>query len=154
MLSLAGLHLLALGIGLGAVVGRGAALREPASLQSLRRALRADTMWGIAAALWIGTGLWRVLAQTEKTTQYYLHNHLFLTKMGLLALILALEIWPMMTLIRWRVALARGQAVDLVARPKTARRIATFSHLEATIVVIMVFVAAALARGSGATAAP
>ncbi len=148
--ALAGLHMLALGLGLGAVLSRGTALREPPTLPSLARAFRADTLWGIAAALWIGTGLWRVLAGTEKTVQYYLHNHLFYTKMGLLAVILALEIWPMVTLIRLRVALARGEAGDISMRSGTLGRIATISHIEAGIVVIMIFIAAAMARGYGA----
>lgn len=148
--ALAGLHLLALGLGLGAVLSRGQALREPPTRSSLARAFRADTLWGIAAALWIGTGLWRLLAASEKPMQYYLHNHLFYTKMGLLAAILALEIWPMMTLIRMRTALARGDADDVMARGRTLGRIATISHIEAALVVIMVFVAAAMTRGYGA----
>ena len=82
--------------------------------------------------------------------QYYLHNPLFYTKMGLLAVILALEVWPMMTLIRLRVTMARGEAGELSARSNTLGRIATISHIEAAIVVIMVFVAAAMARGYGA----
>lgn len=149
-IALAGLHLLALGLGLGAVLSRGAMLREPPTAESLSRAFRADTLWGIAAVLWIGTGLWRVLASSEKSTQYYLHNHLFYTKMGLLAVILALEVWPMMTLIRLRVGMARGEAGELSARSNTLGRIATISHIEATIVVIMIFIAAAMARGYGA----
>jgi len=72
--ALAGLHLLALGLGLGAVLFRGTALREPPTAASLTRAFRADTLWGVAAALWIGSGLWRALAGTEKSLQYYLHN--------------------------------------------------------------------------------
>lgn len=149
-IALAGLHLLALGLGLGAVLSRGTMLREPPTAGSLARVFRADTLWGVAAALWIGTGLWRVLASSEKPMQFYLHNHLFYTKMLLLAAILALEIWPMMTLIRLRVAMARGEAGELSARSSTLGRIATISYIEAAIVVIMVFVAAAIARGVGA----
>lgn len=148
--ALAGLHLLALGLGLGAVLSRGTALREPPTPASLSRAFRADTLWGIAAALWIGTGLWRVLVGTEKSLLYYMHNHLFYAKMGLLAAIIALEIWPMVTLIRLRVALARGVAGDLSVRGGTLARIATISHIEGAIVVIMIFIAAAMARGYGA----
>jgi putative membrane protein len=67
---LAAVHLLALGIGLGAVWGRAKAL--PSSLQpdDLRRVVRADAWWGAAGALWIGTGLWRLLAGLEKSSEY------------------------------------------------------------------------------------
>src|SRR5215210_2519515 len=115
-LTLAALHLLALGIGFGAVLGRSFALRvRPATAESLRRAFHFDTQWGVAAGLWVATGLWRYLGATEKATSYYNHNHAFLGKMGMLALILALEVWPMVTLIRWRSALGRGGAPGDVA---------------------------------------
>jgi putative membrane protein len=149
-LALAGLHLLALGLGLGAVLGRAGALREPASAAALGRAFRADAMWGIAAGLWLATGLWRLFGETEKATGYYYRNHVFLAKMGLFLLILALEVWPMVTLIRWRVALGRGAGAESVAAAGTARRIAAISYAQAALVVAMVFAAVAMARGVGA----
>jgi putative membrane protein len=149
-LALASLHLLALGIGLGAVMNRAAALREPITPASLRRVFRSDTMWGIAAVVWIGTGLWRVIGQTEKSTAYYLHNRVFWTKMGLLLAILVLEVWPMVTLIRWRIATARHGAPDTSVWTGPARRIAAISALQAVLVVAMVVVATAMARGYGA----
>jgi putative membrane protein len=147
--TLAALHLVALGIGLWAVITRGNALREPVSTGSLQRALSADAVWGLAAALWLITGLWRLMGETEKTLGYYLHNPLFFTKMALFAVIFALEIWPMVMLIKWRRALQRSTLMKHVVAPATASRIATISHIEALIVVVMVFVAAAMARGVG-----
>jgi len=148
-ITLAALHLLALAIGFGAVVSRGASLRSPPSAEGLRRAFRFDTQWGVAAALWIGTGLWRYLGETEKSTAYYNGNHLFLTKMGLLVLIIALEIWPMVTLIRWRRAVGRGTAPDAVVVAGTASKLATISFVQAGLVVVMVFLAVGMARGFG-----
>jgi putative membrane protein len=148
-LALAGLHLIALGLGLGAVIARGTALREAPTASALRRAFRADAMWGIAAALWITTGLWRWLGATEKATGYYLANHYFLGKMGFLTLILILELVPMVTLIRWRRALASGQPAEAVHQGAPAKRIAIISHVQALLVVLMVFFAAAMARGYG-----
>jgi putative membrane protein len=147
-IALAGLHLLALGIGLGAVWARARSLRAPSSADALRRALSADAAWGIAALLWIGTGLWRVLGSTEKSTTYYMHNHLFFTKMALLVLVLVLEVWPMIMLNRWRVALARGEAPP-PSVTSAASRIVTISYIEAAIVALMVFIAVAMARGFG-----
>jgi putative membrane protein len=149
-ITLAALHLLALAIGFAAVLARGASLRKPPSADGLRRTFHFDAEWGIAAALWIGTGLWRYLGETEKSTAYYNANHLFLTKMGLLVLILVLEVWPMITLIRWRRALGRGTAPDAVAPAGTASRLATISFVQAALVVVMVFLAAGMARGYGA----
>jgi len=141
----ASLHLLALGIGLGAVWARGRALRSSLVPATLREVFFADTRWGLAAVLWISTGLWRLLAGLEKGTGYYLQNHLFLTKMALLALVLLLEIRPMITLIRWRKTVSRGEAPDTRAAPLLAR----ISFAQAWLIVLMVFAAAAMARGMG-----
>jgi putative membrane protein len=146
---LAALHLLALGLGLGAVLTRGNALREPVSISSLQRALRADALWGIAAGLWLATGLWRLLGEVEKPLAFYLQDSYFLSKMGLFLGVVALEIWPMLMMIKWRRSLQRSALMKDVVAPATARRIATISHIEALLVVLMVFAAAAMARGFG-----
>src|SRR5205823_4007875 len=90
-LFLAAMHLIALGIGLGAVWQRATALSGPLDRAAMVRAFRADTWWGIAAALWIATGLWRLLAGTEKGSSYYMHNQFFFAKMSFLVIILLLE---------------------------------------------------------------
>jgi putative membrane protein len=143
---LAALHLLALGIGLGAVWARGRGLRSVLDRDGLRRVFLADNLWGAAALLWIGTGVWRLLGGLEKPTGYYLANHVFLTKMGLLLVILALEISPMLTLLRWRRLVRLGQPLDT----GPAQRMGTISFIQAWLVVLMVLAAAAMARGFGA----
>ena len=151
-LLLAWAHLIALGIGLGAVWARGTALRRtPPDDESLSRAFAADTWWGIAAGLWILTGLARLFGGTEKATSYYMHNHLFLTKMVLLVAILALEIWPMIMLIRMRMLRGRG-ALEAASQGGTAQRIAVISLIEAGLVAVMVGLAVGMARGYGARA--
>jgi putative membrane protein len=142
---LAALHLLVLGIGLGAVWVRGRALKGQLDAAGLRRVFLADNAWGVAALLWITTGLWRLLAGLEKGTAYYLGNHVFLTKMSLLILVLGLEVWPMVTLIAWRRQVARGESVNTGA----ARSLARISFLQAGLIVLMVFAATAVARGYG-----
>ena len=145
-LALAALHLLALGVGLGAVWARARALRPPIAADAIRRALAADAWWGVAALLWISTGLARALLGTEKVPGYYWQNHWFWGKMGLLGLILALEVWPMLPLIRWRRAAGRGQAPDLAR----ARAVAGISYAQTALVVLMVGMAVTMARDSGA----
>jgi putative membrane protein len=145
-LLLAALHLLALGVGLGAVWARSRALRGDVQPGDIRRALVADTWWGIAAALWLVTGVWRLFGETEKPTGYYLSNHIFLLKMGLFVAILLLELGPMAALMRWRRELARGGTPPLAG----ARRISTVSAIEAALVVGMVGAAVTMARGFGA----
>jgi putative membrane protein len=99
----------------------------------------------VAALLWISTGVWRAFGGVEKGTDYYLGNHIFLTKMGLLALILILEIAPAIALVRWRRRLASGAVVDTTLAPRYAR----VSTIQAVLVVLMVLAATAMARGIG-----
>lgn len=146
---LASLHLFALSLGMMAVVLRGSALRESPTVESLRRAFRLDTIWGIAAALWLFTGLWRLFGHTEKPTDYYFHNHWFLVKMALFLLIVLLEIGPMLTLTRWRKAVRSGAAPASFVTPAAGKRIAIVGHIQATLALLMIFAAVSMARGYG-----
>jgi putative membrane protein len=151
-LALASAHLLALAIGMMATVMRGSALREPPTADSLRRGLRMDVIWGIAAVLWVVTGLWRLFGATEKPTAYYMANAWFHAKMGLFVLIVLLEIWPMLTLMRWR-KLARGGAAPASFMTQAiGKRIAIIGHVQATLALIMIVAAVAMARGYGLAA--
>lgn len=140
----AALHLLALGIGLGAVWARGRALAHASDRASLQRAFTADNWWGGAAALWIVTGLTR-LWFLEKGPAYYAHNWLFLSKMALFLVIFLLEVTPMITLIRWRGVVRRGGTPDLARAPVFAR----ISLAQAFIIIVMVVAATGMARGFG-----
>lgn len=139
------LHVLALALGLPSVYFRGRALRGRLDADGLKRLFLADSVWGLAAGLWLVTGLLRAFGGLEKGTAFYLASTLFWTKMGLFALILGLEIWPMTTFIRWRIALRRSGRPDTSA----ARGLYLVNHVEMALVVLMVFVAAFMARGFG-----
>ncbi len=139
------LHLLALALGLPSVFLRGRALAGPLDQVALRRLFAADTVWGLAALLWIGTGLARAFGGLEKGSQFYSLSPLFWVKMALLATVLLLEIWPMITFIRWRIARRRGHALDTTV----AKRLYVINQAQLGLVVVMVFVASFMARGVG-----
>ncbi|MEY3213795.1 MAG: hypothetical protein RIT28_4276 [Pseudomonadota bacterium] len=143
--TLSALHLLALALGLVSLRGRGLALAGPLDAEGRNQVLRHDNAWGLAAVLWIGTGLARAFGGVEKGADFYMGSGAFHLKMGLMAVVLALEAWPMITFLRWRVAIARGQTPD-------TRHAATFlwiNHAEGVLVVAMIFVASFMARGFG-----
>src|SRR5216110_2429416 len=137
------LHVLALALGLPAVFLRGRALRGSLDGAALRRLFAADTLWGVAAALWLGTGLLRAFAGLEKGSAFYLDSTLFWTKMSLFILVVLLEIYPMLTFIRWRAVLRRGQTPDTT----NARTLYIVNHVQMALVVAIVFVASFMARG-------
>jgi putative membrane protein len=140
---IATLHLLALPLGLGAVWARSRALGLAHSTNDLQRVFAADNLWGLAAVLWIATGLLRAFGGLEKGASYYLRHRAFYAKMGLLLVILLLESWPMVTLIGWRIGLRRGGSIDMARAPALAR----ISQIQAGLVILMVFTATAVARG-------
>jgi putative membrane protein len=141
----AALHYLALAIGLPAVFLRGRALKGPLDDTGLRRLFAADTAWGVAAALWVATGLLRAFAGLEKGSAFYLQSPLFYLKMALFLAIVALEIWPMLTFMRWRQARRRGARVGV--DPGQARALFKVNHIQLALALVMVFVASAMARG-------
>lgn len=147
--TLAALHLFALSFGPASVYVRGRSLSErPLTIAAVGRAFVADSWWGAAAGVWIATGLWRLLAGTEKTTGYYLGNRIFMAKMSILIVILVLEIRPMITLVRWRKALKKS-AETWSPDERAAAWITRTSYIQVALVLAMVVAAVLMARGYG-----
>jgi len=140
---LSAIHVLTLALGLGAVFVRGRALAGPLDEAGWQRLLAADNLWGIAAGLWIASGLARVFFG-GKETGFYWHNGFFWMKLALFGLVFALELTPMTTFIRVRSARRRGTALPRFS-VEAYRRI---NSAEAHLVVLIVFVAAFMARGA------
>lgn len=141
---LATIHLWAFALGFWAVLSRGTAFRRLATgVGEARSVLIADNLWGISAVVLLVTGGMRAFGGYEKGADYYLHQPLFHLKMTLFVLILLLEVAPMITLIKWRIARARGAAIDTGRATLFAR----ISHIEALLVLLIVMAATGMARG-------
>jgi putative membrane protein len=140
---LSALHVLTLALGLGAVFTRGRALARPLDDEGWRRLLAADTAWGIAAGLWIATGLARIV-WGGKEPDFYWYNGFFWLKMALFAFVFLLESAPMSTFIRVRSARKRNTALPRLNVQTYAR----INAVEVALMVTIVFVAAFMARGA------
>jgi putative membrane protein len=138
------LHLLALPLGLAGVFLRGRALKtEPMTEEALSRAFAADTSWGIAAMLWISTGVLRVFFQ-GKDPEFYVRNGLFWMKVSLFLLVFLMELFPMVTLIRWRVARRKGVPIDF----GSLARLRSLNPWELGLTCLIFGVAPFMARGA------
>ncbi|MBJ7371501.1 DUF2214 family protein [Pseudomonas sp.] len=141
---LAAVHLFAFALAFWAVLTRGTAFSQlSAGTGELKRVLLADNLWGLSALTLLITGAMRAFGGYEKGSDYYLHQPLFHLKMTLLVLILLIELAPMITLIKWRIASSRGVALDS-GRAKLYARI---SHVEALLLILMMVAATGMARG-------
>src|SRR5262245_39803063 len=124
---------------------RARALSRPLDEAGIRKVLAADNLWGLAAILWIVTGPGRVFGPFEKGSTFYLSSPLFWVKLVLFGSIFLLELLPMITFIRWRVARRQGQPADLDG----VRVFSALSWIQVALVVAIVFVASFMARGFG-----
>ena len=140
---LSAVHVLTLALGLGAVVERGRALSGLLDEAGWRRLLAADSLWGAAAGLWIVSGLARVFFG-GKESSFYWYNGFFWVKMALFAAVFAVEFRPMITFMRVRVARRSGAPLPRFSVAGYRR----LNHAEIVLVVIIVFVAALMARGA------
>jgi putative membrane protein len=113
---------------------------------AVSRIARLDIAYAIAAACVLAAGFARVFF-AAKGADYYFHNYIFWTKIGLFVLIGILSIQPTLRFIAWR----RALAADPKALPAAAdiKRAKLFVHIETTLVFILPILAAAMARGYG-----
>jgi putative membrane protein len=121
-----------------------ALLRPGLGETEMRRLSGVDLWYGIVAGILLGVGLARVWFGL-KGPDYYLHNPLFWTKLGLFIVIALLSIPPTIRFIGW----SRQLKADAGFRPDDAAVKATRAWLfgEAALLLLIPVIAAALARG-------
>ncbi len=140
---IAALHLITLGIGYGFAWMRARQLAQVKTTADLNSVFFADNMYGIASVLWIGTGLWRAFGGLEKGTDYYLESNAFWIKMTLFGVLFLFEIYPMITLMKWRKKLKKEEDFSLAP----TRLLSRLTYAEVLLLTAMVFTAVMMARG-------
>src|SRR5689334_9158235 len=138
-------------MGLGGLWSRARALhdslRRSSEPRALRRAYTGDAWWTAAILIWLITGIWQLRDGAEHVPSLFDAGAGFLVKMGLFAVVVALEVWPMIKLARWRFSSTAPSLREL-------RRVETISYVQCLLVVGIVVAAASMARGTGAPSSP
>ena len=143
---LASLHHLAVFSLMAIVAAQIVLLRPDLDAAGVARIARLDVAYGIAAAAVLIAGFARVFFGA-KGASYYFHNHIFWTKIAVFAVIGLLSIRPTLRFLAWRRAVAGDpKALPLAADIKSAKLIV---HIEATLLLLMPILGAAMARGYG-----
>ena len=121
-------------------------IRGTLTVESARKILRFDAVYGISASALLIVGLLRVF-YFEKGAGYYFHSAPFIVKLVLFAAVGLLSAYPTIEFLSWRKALRQGQLP--VADPRKLRVIRSIMHWELAGVVLILLCAALMARGIG-----
>jgi putative membrane protein len=121
-------------------------IRPGMTASSLRLAANLDRMYGLSAVLLLGVGFGRVY-WGAKGSSFYLSNPLFWTKIGLFTTVALLSIPPTVQLIQWSNQ-AHSQP-EYLPSEKQVSRLQWWLRAEVFVLLLIPFVAAAMARGMG-----
>jgi putative membrane protein len=121
-------------------------IRSTLTIESARKILLADMIYGISAGVLLLVGLVRVF-YLEKGAYYYFHTWTFHTKLTLFIIIGLLSIIPTREFLSWRASVKAGQPPTVA--PARLKSIGTIIHIELTAVVVILLMAALMAKGIG-----
>ena len=121
-------------------------IRETLTVESARKIVRFDFVYGLSAGALVVIGLLRVF-HFEKGAAYYLHSAPFLGKLTLFAIVGLLSIYPTREFLSWRKSLKQGQIP--VVDAGRLRAIRSLIHWELASVALILLLAALAARGIG-----
>jgi putative membrane protein len=121
-------------------------LRGALTVESGRKLLLADMIYGISAGVLLVVGLGRVF-HFEKGAYYYFHNWAFHTKLTLFVLVGLISIIPTREILRWRPSLKAGQVPSVT--PEKLKSMRSVIHFELIGVVLIMLMAALMAKGVG-----
>jgi putative membrane protein len=121
-------------------------IRGVLTAESARKLQVADMLYGISAVLLLVVGLTRVF-HFEKGATYYFHTWTFIAKLALFVLVGLASIIPTREFLRWSPAVKAGQAPDV--SPARIKQIRSIIHYELMAVVLILLMAALMARGVG-----
>ncbi len=121
-------------------------VRPGIAADSVMRVARIDGMYGLLAGLALVAGGLRVF-YGAKGADFYTHNPVFWTKLGLFVVIGLLSIPPTLNYIRWRKALRNNpNALPDDAAIQATRKLI---HIQLALLFILPMLAALMARGIG-----
>jgi len=121
-------------------------IREVLTVGTARRLHVADMVFGISAGVLIVISILRVF-YFEKGAYYYFHTWTFIAKLALFLIIGLVSIVPTLEFLSWRKAVKQGQAPSV--SPDKVRALRSIMHWELAGVVVIILMAALMAKGVG-----
>jgi len=121
-------------------------IRGELTLWSARRLQVTDAVYGASATILVIVGFLRVFF-FEKGYEFYFASGTFIAKIALFVLVGILSAPPTIEFLRWRKATAAGNVPT--PDPKRLALIRRLIHIELAGVVVIILMAALMARGIG-----
>lgn len=119
-------------------------IRQVLTLETARRLMVVDGVYGASASLLLVVGWLRVF-YFEKGYSYYFSNHAFLGKFSVFIIIALVSIIPTVEFLRWRKAVRAGRVPEVA--PQKLVTIRRIIHWELAGIVVILLFAAMMARG-------
>lgn len=107
----------------------------------------ADNGNGIGSLFLFGAGFWRLFAELEKPLAFYTANPIFWIKMGAVAAIVALEMYPQYVVLPWHIRHGRKQPIE--PKPGQFERMFKLCALQPPCMLVIILCAALMSRGIG-----
>jgi len=121
-------------------------IRGELTLASARALQSVDIVYGASATVLVIVGFLRVF-YFEKGADYYFSSGTFIAKISLFVIVAILSFPPTLEFIRWRKATASGNVPSV--EPARLARIRRLIHIELAGVLLIILMAALMARGIG-----
>jgi len=121
-------------------------IRGELTLWSARRLQVTDAVYGASATVLVIVGFLRVF-YFEKGSEFYFASGTFIAKISLFVLVAVLSFPPTLEFLKWRKAIAAGNVPT--PEPKRLALIRRLIHIELAAVVLIILMAALMARGIG-----
>ena len=105
-----------------------------------------DAIYGLAAVVMLATGFAK-MNWFGKGMDYYMHNHIFWTKILLFSIVGILSVYPTVTFFKWKKVIAKNESISLSdGQFKLISRILT---AEIILMILIPLCAHFMARGFG-----
>lgn len=121
-------------------------LKQAFTLETAKKIIRYDAIYGMAAGLVLIIGALRVM-YFEKGASYYMHSTPFIAKMILFVLVALISIYPTLTFLKWSKSVKQGVVPEVSDAQKRTLRL--IIHVELTLMGLMILCAAMMAKGIG-----
>jgi putative membrane protein len=140
------LHHVAAFVLFGALVVEFVLTRDALTVGSARKLLMADRIYGISAGILLVVGLGRVF-HFEKGATYYFHTWTFIAKLSLFVIVGLISIIPTREFLSWRKSVRAGEVPQVA--PERMRSVRSIIHMELAGIVLIILMAALMAKGIG-----